>query len=639
MAEVESARVSVPRLGLAESPRLTQADYRAAFSVGLLALLLYGYTLAPTVTGEDSGELIGAAYTLGIPHPPGYPVWTLLAHGFTWLPLGSVGWRVNFFSACCGALTLAVLTLIGSILTGNRRAAALGAAIFGVSGVFWEQSLIAEVYTLNTLVMAALLFICVRGFRGPRDVYLLALLAGVSLGVHNTMVLLAPFWVAWAWLRMPAETRRSARTWAGAAVLFLLGAAVYVYLPLASLRDPAVDWGDPETMQRWWDVVRRDQFAFMVDQYPRSLPRFAGQLATMAYFGFRDYLGLGALLGLWGGWLLYRRDRMIAGGLAGMAVVTVVAAVLMQNFAQSREWWWVMRVFMLPAELATAIGIMCALAWGGGGRRRAHAFLVGIGAAAILSSLVFYGPQSKRGYFYAEDYARNILATLPPDTIYVPSADHQAFTVLYLQVVEGLRPDVTLLRKYGYLDLFGVPGLAGADPEHWRAFPPRRYEPEILGWLLEHTRRPLVLSQQLPIRGGGATFRPIGLLVQALRPGEPAAAGLSLDALAWRRPLPGGPVEEYSLSLIQYDVAEAQARMAFAAGDTESALAHLAAAAEFGHREPDILNNIGVLCGRNQAWDAAAGYFREVLERDPEHEAAQRNLERVERRRALTGKP
>ena len=75
----------------------TRIDYGLAIGTGLLALFLYLVTLAPSVTGEDSGELIGAAYSLGVPHPPGYPVWTLLAHAFTWIPVGSIGWRVNFF--------------------------------------------------------------------------------------------------------------------------------------------------------------------------------------------------------------------------------------------------------------------------------------------------------------------------------------------------------------------------------------------------------------------------------------------------------------------------------------------------------------------------------------------------------------
>lgn len=446
-------------------------------------------------------------------------------------------------------------------------------------------------------------------------------------------MLLIPFWAAFAWIHLPRDLRRTPALHAKLAALFLLGACVHGYLPLASRLDPAVDWGNPETLEAWWAVLRREQFAFMATQYPRSLTRFAEQMLAMGRFWFRDFLALGALIGVFGGALLFRRDRFLGAFLGLMAIATVVAIALMQNFEQSREWLWVMRVFTLPAELLTALGITAALAWGGARYPRLQPFRIGLATAGILFSLALHGQHSKRTYYYAAEYGRNILASLPEEAIYVPAADHQAFPVMYLQVVEGLRPDVTLLRKYGYLDLEAVPGLRDAAPEAWKPHPRRRYEPEILGWILENTDRPLALSKQTAIAGSAARFAPRGLLVQALRPGETAAEAPDIDSLTWRNPLPGEPVDEYSLSLIQYDVALARARNAFAAGDREAALVHAEAAADFGHREPEILNNVGVLCGRHGAMEAAAGYFMEILDRQPKHEAARRNLERVERRR------
>lgn len=621
---------------------LNAGDYRAATMAGILALVVYGYTLAPTVTGEDSGELIGAAWTLGVPHPPGYPVWTLLAHAFTWIPWGTVGWRVSLLSAMCGAGTITLLVLIGITLTRNRLAAVTAALLFAFSRVFWEQAIIAEVYTLNTLFMALLLLIGLRGFREDRPVslYAMALLAGVGTGVHNTLILLLPFWGLLALRQMTPAMRRSLPLHGKCLAFFLCGLCVQIYLPLAARQHPAVNWGDPETLDRWLAVLRRDQFAFMLDQYPRSAARFVGQLATMGLFWFRDFLGLGALFGFLGGALLYRRDRFLACFLAAAVLATVISVTWMQNFEQSREWLWVMRVFLLPAELITAIGIACALAWTDKAatettsKRRIGAFLGGLAAATLLLSLGLHSGQSKRDYTYAEDYARNILATLPENAIYVPGADHQAFPVMYLQAVEGLRPDVTLLRKYGYLDLFSVPGLAEANPEQWGHAPMRRFEPDILGWLLANTDRPLVLSRQVPVRGFDAKFTPLGLLVQALRPNETAAPGRTLDALQWRNPLPEEPVSEYSLSLFQYDVSFARAQEFFAAGRTQEALIQIEKAASFGHREPEILNNLGVLCGRYGAYDTAEACFREVLTSHPDHESAQANLQRVERRRS-----
>src|SRR5437763_16284396 len=80
--------------------------------VFIAALMLYARTLAPTVTLVDSGELMLAAHTLGVAHPPGFPLYVLLAHFFTGLPIGSVAARVNFASALFAALAAAMLTLV-----------------------------------------------------------------------------------------------------------------------------------------------------------------------------------------------------------------------------------------------------------------------------------------------------------------------------------------------------------------------------------------------------------------------------------------------------------------------------------------------------------------------------------------------
>src|SRR4030081_2819213 len=85
----------------------------------VITLVVYGATLAPTVTFVDSGELIVAAKYLGVAHPPGTPLYVLLAHLFTLLPFGNVAARVNFASALFAALAASVMALLVSeILAG-----------------------------------------------------------------------------------------------------------------------------------------------------------------------------------------------------------------------------------------------------------------------------------------------------------------------------------------------------------------------------------------------------------------------------------------------------------------------------------------------------------------------------------------
>src|SRR5215471_12891795 len=90
----------------------SQAELLCAIAVFLVALVTYSWTLAPTVTPTDSGELILAAYGLGVAHPPGVPLWVMLAHLASLLPVGNVAVRINFSSALFAALACAMLTLV-----------------------------------------------------------------------------------------------------------------------------------------------------------------------------------------------------------------------------------------------------------------------------------------------------------------------------------------------------------------------------------------------------------------------------------------------------------------------------------------------------------------------------------------------
>src|SRR6185503_3482879 len=94
------------------TPFSSQPELLCAGAVFLVALVVYSWTLAPTVTPTDSGELILAAFGLGVAHPPGVPLWTMLAHLASLVPVGNVAVRINFSSAVFAALASAMLTLV-----------------------------------------------------------------------------------------------------------------------------------------------------------------------------------------------------------------------------------------------------------------------------------------------------------------------------------------------------------------------------------------------------------------------------------------------------------------------------------------------------------------------------------------------
>src|SRR5262249_27202437 len=113
---------------------------------------LYWRSCPRDIVLGDTPEFITAALTLGVPHPSGYPLVVMLVHLFSWLLLGPLPFRVNLLSVVCGAATVGVVYFTAFRLTGRRAAAAVAALVLASSPLFWEWSLVAEVFPLNNLL-------------------------------------------------------------------------------------------------------------------------------------------------------------------------------------------------------------------------------------------------------------------------------------------------------------------------------------------------------------------------------------------------------------------------------------------------------------------------------------------------------
>ena len=196
-----------------------RSDWVAAVFTFLVSLVVYTLTLAPTVTLEDSGELIVASDYLGVPHPPGYPIWTLLTWAFQWIfhfvkyhGYPNPAWGVNFFSAFTGALACGVLALLVSrsgsdILRAlKKETTVLGeeterlfCAVAGVSSGLllafsqglWSQAVIAEVYAPNIAFQTLVLLFLYRWVAepdNPKPLFMMAFVYGLGLTNHQTLI-------------------------------------------------------------------------------------------------------------------------------------------------------------------------------------------------------------------------------------------------------------------------------------------------------------------------------------------------------------------------------------------------------------------------------------------------------------------
>lgn len=198
-------------------------------------------------------------HVLGITHPAGSPTYTLLAKLLTFLPVGNIALRVNLFSALCGGFAVSLLfSVLYDLLAESpprlRLCAALSGALFlCVSESFWRFAEVAEVYTLQDCLLVGLLALLLKARTAAigdqsRYLWLFAFFYGLSAGVHATMAFFAPAFLVLIALTEPRMLW--GKRLAFLAFFFLLGFAVYLYLPIRSLSEPALDWGDTETFRQ-----------------------------------------------------------------------------------------------------------------------------------------------------------------------------------------------------------------------------------------------------------------------------------------------------------------------------------------------------------------------------------------------------
>ena len=306
-------------------------DRRVVAAAGLgcfiVPFAVYLATLAPTLSwrneGRDGGDLISAICTLGIPHPPGYPLYTLLGKLFSTLPLGDVAYRINLMSAFFGAAAVAAVFLCQVSLwrrephEGSRGRAGLALALvpavigglaFAFSRTFWSQATIAEVYTLGALLNGLALLLVLgspSSAERPRAAYLIALgtVAGLSLGHHLANSLWLVACGTYLVLRRPAWLWRP-RTVAMLAGGLALGLAPYLYLPVRAAAHPAANWGDPQTLAGFLWVVTAEPYRGLAFGMP--LDQAMGRIPALAGLLVQQFNWLGVALGLTGIWAAVR---------------------------------------------------------------------------------------------------------------------------------------------------------------------------------------------------------------------------------------------------------------------------------------------------------------------------------------------
>ncbi len=523
--------------------------YGSALAAALAAWALYVLTLGPSTAFWDTSEYIATAHIVGIPHPPGNPLFVMLGRVWSVLlaPLGlSVAVRVNLLAATTSAAATGLFYLVAHrlllALYESPRLARVGAAVSALLGAtaftVWNQSNVNEkVYTISMLVIAAVTWLAVRWHdcrHEPKSVrYLLWAVFLLALGSTNHPMSLLPAPALALFVVLSGPSRLLDASVIGRAVaLVLLGLSFNFVLPVRAALDPVINEGEPTC-----DTVAGAAVAIYERLLPGPLraltagatcPALADNLARVQYqtppvterkapasaqlemyWQYFDwqwsrgldpdptpstarlpfsllFLALGGL-GLWAAW---RADRALFAYLTTLTGLLTVGLVVYLNFrygyslapeitdpglheVRERDYFYVAG-FQLWGVLA---GLGLAWTWhtlaGMLSGTRRFVLTAPVLLIALIPLALNWNWASRSGDYAARDWAYDLLMSVEPYAVLFTNGDNDTFPLWYLQEVEGIRRDVTVIvGQYLFTDWYPRQLERLTRPENQRPFDP-----------------------------------------------------------------------------------------------------------------------------------------------------------------------
>ncbi len=439
-------------------------DRLLAVFVFCASFTVYLLTLAPTIYIEDAAEFSTVVPLLGIPHPSGFPLYILAAKLFTFfVPFGDEAFRVNLFSAFATSLAVSFLYATLRILDIPKIVAFSSALIFAFTQMVWHEATYAEVYALDTLFAALFLFF-VFYWRKTKEVkYILMLFGAMGLSLATHLSILAYFPPIFVMFILFFD--KKLLRWQTIFLSFLcllLPLLLYAYIPFRE--SSGVNLSPRQLLTTEATPVQESIQGFAGRELRGSV--YVGEKTTL-YLGsvaldfFSEYPAIVVVVGVVGIFTLFFIDRKLWLIIVFLFLFELFGVI--KGIAHGSDFsysvWWFMRSFLpyifIPFTIFFAYG-----AWGiiRGVTRISKSAVPMVAAGTMifllalpfLSLYTFWKINDKSQYYLSHDYLSFVLESLPSDSVLVVqnndmNNDIELFSLAYLQHVEKMRTDVTIL--------------------------------------------------------------------------------------------------------------------------------------------------------------------------------------------------
>ncbi|MCE5299697.1 MAG: DUF2723 domain-containing protein [Spirochaetia bacterium] len=434
------------------------ASFLTALVLSLLFSWLYISTTPASVYMGDDGETISAANTLGIQHPPGYPLHTITAKAFSLIPAGDPSFRGCLFSVFLELACFLLAYLVSKLALDTAAIGTLSAltlsvapAITAAGFTIWEQSIIAKggIYIMNVLFTLSLTAVALVLYRDKarhvKYLFLFAFIYGLSLTHHHMSQEIALPAYAILLYRSGVLKKAGPRRIAAALLFFALGLSAYIYMPIRA-NTAVLNWGSPSTWDNFWMMVTRWQYvrSEITRSAAGSLTQAWKYMTSVSY----AFAYAGILFAAVGMAVFYRKERTLFWYFVSIPVLFLGVTMVYLNLSKDRLY--IMETYITPVYFPLALFACAGLIRVS--EKLSSLLRLNAGAieavllAALLSAqcVMFYPKLDKSRYFYVYDYCRNLLNTMDPQSVLFTTGDGVVFPTWYLKYVKKYRPDVTL---------------------------------------------------------------------------------------------------------------------------------------------------------------------------------------------------
>lgn len=457
-------------------------------------LAVYVPSALRTVPGGDSGELLTAACELGVAHPPGYPLFTMLSSlMLSLLPLSSPAHSVNVLCAVFGAGASGALCFTVCRVSGPGPGAVLAGGVFAVSRLVWQWSVMAEVFSLNNLFVGILFslsacFHCAESVHQKKKFALWgALCCGLSLCNQHTLVLYVAFIIPWAILHLYTHNGLSFYGLVSLGTCFLAGFMPCIYLPISSYLNRARwSWGDQTTLSGLLTHLLRAEYGTLSLAKTEENVDFVKMLQAQWNHCVNDLSSPVLVLAVLSV-LFSPRNR-------GRCVFVWLILIMVSIYSMFFAWranldiekpllLGVVERFWLQADAGVCVlaglGLSWTLCWlnrrlGWGAVWSTAAWILTAGLISHMISLN-HRECDQSSNDVVDRFAREVVFSLPEGSLVLTRGDLPGNTLRYLHYCQGLRPDLSLVDQemmtYGWY----VAKLQKHLPRV--KFPGRRWDP------------------------------------------------------------------------------------------------------------------------------------------------------------------